>query len=68
MTFLATDQYKGLTLDIEGFPDDSRDDFHTLVQELIQRSSQPRGLKLYVAVPVNEQGSTIPASRRSPTA
>src|SRR5580693_2389273 len=53
LKFLATDQYKGLTLDIEGFPDGSRGDFHTLVQELIQ-DLHSRGLKLYVVVPVNE--------------
>src|SRR5580704_1483964 len=32
--FLAMDQYKGITLDIEAFPEKSRDDFQTLVQEL----------------------------------
>ena len=34
MTFLATDQYKGITLDIEAFPESSRADYLTLVQEL----------------------------------
>ncbi|HUI83165.1 MAG TPA: glycosyltransferase [Candidatus Binatia bacterium] len=54
MTFLATDQYKGLTLDIESFPDSSRDDFHALVQEL-DGDLLTRGLKLYIAVPVNDK-------------
>ncbi len=53
MKFLATDQFKGITLDIEGFPDQSRDDFHTLVQEL-QGDLHAKGLKLYVVVPINE--------------
>src|SRR5215469_7205933 len=53
MKFLSTDQFKGLTLDIEGFPDGSRDDYHTLVQELVTEL-HARGLKLYVVVPVNE--------------
>jgi peptidoglycan-N-acetylglucosamine deacetylase len=53
MKFLAADQYKGLTVDIEGFPDDSRDDFHTLIQDL-QGDLHAKGLKLYVVVPVNE--------------
>src|ERR1019366_939343 len=34
MTFLATDQYRGITLDIEAFPESSRGDYKTLVQEL----------------------------------
>jgi len=53
LKFLASDQYKGLTVDIEGFPDDSRDDFHALIQEL-QGDLHAKGLKLYVVVPVNE--------------
>ena len=53
LKFLATDQFKGLTLDIEGFPDGSRDDYHTMVSELVS-DLHARGLKLYVVVPVNE--------------
>src|SRR5271170_5208692 len=34
LSFLATDQYKGITLDIEAFPDTSRDDYRQLVTEL----------------------------------
>ncbi len=54
LKFLATDQYKGITLDIEAFPDSSRDDFRTLVQELYD-DLHARGLKLYVAVAVNDK-------------
>ncbi len=54
LTFLQTDQYKGVTLDIEAVPDASRDDYKTLVQELYS-DLQARGLKLYIAVPVNDR-------------
>jgi peptidoglycan-N-acetylglucosamine deacetylase len=54
MTFLATDQYKGITLDIEAFPEKSRADFRDLVQELYDEL-HAKGLKLYVAVPVNDK-------------
>ncbi len=54
MRFLATDQYKGITLDIEAFPDNSRDDYHALVQELYG-DLHSKGLKLYIAVPVNDK-------------
>ena len=54
MTFLATDQYKGLTLDIEAFPETSRGDYRNLVQELYDEL-HAKGLKLYIAVPVNDR-------------
>ncbi len=54
MTFLATDQYKGLTLDIEAFPETSRRDYRDLVQELYD-ALHAKGLKLYIAVPVNDR-------------
>jgi peptidoglycan-N-acetylglucosamine deacetylase len=54
MRFLETDQYKGLTLDIEAVPDDSRDDYKQLVQEL-SSDLKARGLRLYIAVPVNDR-------------
>ncbi len=54
LKFLATDQYKGLTLDFEAFPDESRGDFRTLVQELYD-DLHAKGLKLYVAVAVNDK-------------
>ncbi|HTV64503.1 MAG TPA: glycosyltransferase [Bryocella sp.] len=56
ITFLATDQFKGVTLDIEGFPETSRDDFHTLVEE-VYGDLRAKGLKLYVVVPINEIGN-----------
>ena len=54
MNFLATDQYRGITLDIEAFPETSRGDYKTLVQELYG-DLQAKGLKLYIAVPVNDK-------------
>ncbi len=54
MTFLATDQYRGITLDIEAFPETSRGDYKSLVQELYG-DLQSKGLKLYIAVPVNDK-------------
>src|ERR1017187_4931667 len=54
MTFLATDQYRGITLDIEAFPESSRGDYKTLVQELYG-DLQAKGLKLYIAVPVTDK-------------
>ncbi len=60
MSFLGTDQYKGITLDIEAFPESSRDDYHALVQELYQ-DLHAKGLKLYIAVPVNDKTFDYPA-------
>jgi cellulose synthase/poly-beta-1,6-N-acetylglucosamine synthase-like glycosyltransferase/peptidoglycan/xylan/chitin deacetylase (PgdA/CDA1 family) len=60
MTFLATDQYKGLTLDIEAFPESSRGDFRTLVHELYDEL-HAKNMKLYVAVPVNDRTFDYPA-------
>ena len=54
LKFLASDQYKGLTLDIEAFPDSSRADYGQLVQELYG-DLHAKGLKLYIAVPVNDK-------------
>jgi cellulose synthase/poly-beta-1,6-N-acetylglucosamine synthase-like glycosyltransferase/peptidoglycan/xylan/chitin deacetylase (PgdA/CDA1 family) len=54
MAFLATDQYKGITLDIEAFPETSRDDYRALVQGLYD-DLHAKGLKLYIAVPVNDK-------------
>ena len=48
MSFLATDQYKGITLDIEAFPESSRGDFRALVQELYA-DLHAKGLKLFIA-------------------
>jgi cellulose synthase/poly-beta-1,6-N-acetylglucosamine synthase-like glycosyltransferase/peptidoglycan/xylan/chitin deacetylase (PgdA/CDA1 family) len=54
ITFLATDQYKGITLDIEAVPENSRADYRELVQELYDEL-HAKGMKLYVAVPVNDK-------------
>ncbi len=54
LKFLEADQYKGLTLDIEAFPETSRGDYKLLVQELYA-DLQAKGLKLYIAVPVNDR-------------
>lgn len=54
MAFLASDQYKGITLDIEAFPETSRGDYLTLVQELYA-DLHSKGLKLYISVPVNDK-------------
>jgi cellulose synthase/poly-beta-1,6-N-acetylglucosamine synthase-like glycosyltransferase/spore germination protein YaaH/peptidoglycan/xylan/chitin deacetylase (PgdA/CDA1 family) len=54
MKFLETDQYRGITLDIEAFPERSRADYKQLVQELYS-DLQSRGMKLYIAVPVNDR-------------
>jgi cellulose synthase/poly-beta-1,6-N-acetylglucosamine synthase-like glycosyltransferase/peptidoglycan/xylan/chitin deacetylase (PgdA/CDA1 family) len=54
LSFLDTDQYKGITLDIEAFPDNARADYKQLVKELYG-DLQSRGLKLYIAVPVNDK-------------
>ena len=53
LKFLETDNYKGLTLDIEAYPETSRGDYKQLVQELYN-DLQVRGLKLFIAVPVND--------------
>jgi cellulose synthase/poly-beta-1,6-N-acetylglucosamine synthase-like glycosyltransferase/spore germination protein YaaH/peptidoglycan/xylan/chitin deacetylase (PgdA/CDA1 family) len=60
MTFLASDQYKGLTLDIEAFPESSRDDYRQLVQELYTQLHQ-KGLKLYISVPINDRAFDYPS-------
>ncbi|MFZ0704428.1 MAG: polysaccharide deacetylase family protein [Candidatus Korobacteraceae bacterium] len=54
MAFLSSDQFKGITLDIEAFPESSRGDYLTLVQELYG-DLHSKGLKLYIAVPVNDK-------------
>ncbi len=51
--FLASDRYKGLTLDFEGFPRSAQAGFRELVDEL-HSDLQARGMKLHIAVPVND--------------
>jgi cellulose synthase/poly-beta-1,6-N-acetylglucosamine synthase-like glycosyltransferase/spore germination protein YaaH/peptidoglycan/xylan/chitin deacetylase (PgdA/CDA1 family) len=49
-TFLATDHYRGLTLDFEDFPVDAMPGYLALVNELAQ-DMHAAGKKLYLAVP-----------------
>ena len=51
-TFLATDRYRGLTLDFEDFPVDAMPGYHALVSEMAQELHSG-GKKLYLAVPAN---------------
>ncbi|MBZ5568402.1 MAG: glycosyltransferase [Acidobacteriia bacterium] len=51
--FLASDNYRGLTLDFEGFPRSAQPGFRQLVDEL-HSDLQARGMKLHIAVPVND--------------
>jgi cellulose synthase/poly-beta-1,6-N-acetylglucosamine synthase-like glycosyltransferase/peptidoglycan/xylan/chitin deacetylase (PgdA/CDA1 family)/spore germination protein YaaH len=50
--FLASKAYRGLTLDIEGFPLRSQPGYLALVRELAD-DLHARGLKLFVSVPAN---------------
>ena len=50
--FLASNSYRGVTLDIEGFPERSQPGYRTLIQELAN-DLHSRGLKLFVSVPAN---------------
>ena len=51
--FLASDKYRGLSLDLEGFPGAAQPGFRALVTEL-EADLHPRGLKLYVNVPAGD--------------
>ena len=52
LQFLASDKYKGLTLDLEGFPVTAQPGYKALLAEL-EADLHARGLKLYVNVPAN---------------
>ena len=52
LQFLASDRYKGLTLDFEAFPAAAQPGYQALLGELVQ-DLHARGLKLYVNVPAN---------------
>ncbi|MGH9524960.1 MAG: glycosyl hydrolase family 18 protein, partial [Terriglobales bacterium] len=52
-TFLASDNYKGLILDFEGFPAVAQPGFKALVAELTA-DLHAHGMKLHIAVPVND--------------
>jgi cellulose synthase/poly-beta-1,6-N-acetylglucosamine synthase-like glycosyltransferase/peptidoglycan/xylan/chitin deacetylase (PgdA/CDA1 family)/spore germination protein YaaH len=51
-TFLASDNYKGLTLDIEGFDQEAQPGYRALIAELASDLHQ-RNQKLYLSVPAN---------------
>jgi len=53
MLFLASDKYRGLSLDLEGFPGTAQPGFRALVGEL-EADLHTRGLKLYVNVPAGD--------------
>jgi cellulose synthase/poly-beta-1,6-N-acetylglucosamine synthase-like glycosyltransferase/peptidoglycan/xylan/chitin deacetylase (PgdA/CDA1 family) len=50
LVFLASDHFRGLTLDFEAFPEAAQPGYRALLGELDQ-DLHSRGLKLYVAVP-----------------
>ncbi len=54
LAFLATDRYRGLTLDFEAFPAAAQPGYRALLAELSQ-DLQARHLKLYVAVPARNE-------------
>jgi peptidoglycan-N-acetylglucosamine deacetylase len=49
--FLATDKYRGLTLDLEGFPEKYQPGYKALIGELAA-DLHAKGMKLYISVPV----------------
>ncbi|MGI9103146.1 MAG: glycosyltransferase [Terriglobales bacterium] len=51
--FLASDNYKGITLDFEGFPRSAQPGFRQLVDEL-QSDLHAHEMKLHIAVPVGD--------------
>ena len=51
LRFLASDRYKGITLDFEGFPSTAQQGFRDLVAELYT-DLHAHGMKLHIAVPV----------------
>ncbi len=51
--FLASDRYRGLMLDFEGFPVSAQPGFQTLVSELYS-DLHARGMKLHIALPVRD--------------
>jgi cellulose synthase/poly-beta-1,6-N-acetylglucosamine synthase-like glycosyltransferase/peptidoglycan/xylan/chitin deacetylase (PgdA/CDA1 family) len=51
--FLGSDKYRGISLDLEGFPAKAQPGFKALVEELSSDLHQ-RGMKLYVNVPADD--------------
>ncbi len=54
LTFLATDQYRGVMIDFESFPASAQPNYATLLAEL-GSDLHARGMKLYVAVPARNE-------------
>ena len=52
--FLASDRYRGLTVDFEGFPLSAQPGYRALLAELYS-DLHARGMKLYVALPAHNQ-------------
>jgi cellulose synthase/poly-beta-1,6-N-acetylglucosamine synthase-like glycosyltransferase/peptidoglycan/xylan/chitin deacetylase (PgdA/CDA1 family) len=52
--FLATDRYRGLTVDFEGFPFSAQPGYRSLLAEL-SSDLHARGMKLYVALPAHNE-------------
>jgi cellulose synthase/poly-beta-1,6-N-acetylglucosamine synthase-like glycosyltransferase/spore germination protein YaaH/peptidoglycan/xylan/chitin deacetylase (PgdA/CDA1 family) len=57
--FLASDRYKGLTLDLEAIPPEDQAGYRTLLSEL-SSDLHARGQKLYVSVPLNNPDYDYP--------
>lgn len=53
-TFLASDEYHGITLDFEAFPTEAQPGYRALVAELAA-DLHAKGMKLYLSVPANNQ-------------
>jgi len=51
--FLSSDNYRGLTLDLEAFPEQAQPGYSALIAEL-SADLHKRGKRLYVAVPAND--------------
>ncbi|HEU5403310.1 MAG TPA: glycosyltransferase, partial [Terriglobales bacterium] len=62
-TFLASDKYRGLTLDFEGFPLSAQPGYRALIQELAS-DLHAKGMKLYVAVPAHNEDFDYPFMSR----
>ena len=57
--FLASDNYRGITLDFEDFPETAQPGYRSLIQELAS-DLHARGMKLYVAVPAHNEDFDYP--------
>src|SRR5512142_1678085 len=57
--FLASDNYRGITLDFEDFPETAQPGYRNLIQELAS-DLHAKGMKLYVAVPAHNEDFDYP--------